>query len=254
MHNHWSWALWLTTLFMQSGQYVVTKKLVQLYNYPTATAWYYIATAFYVLGGILLTHDFSADVSLLPVSWFQVKCLLFKVYASSLFVYLASSYVMQEVPLLIISTVSGVSALLAMLLTDTDTTPWELVGTALMTAGMIFAAKVDIKASEPKEPKEPKQEEKPVWQATRDTPATSRLMSPSVAKGEQTPAGRTPGRRKSSVMAGLDAIKFIQNLKKKRKQTLAVALHVLGQDYLDELRCEIEEESTLVLRHMSMRI
>ena len=31
--------LWTVVLVMTASQYIVTKKLVSLYNYPTATAW-----------------------------------------------------------------------------------------------------------------------------------------------------------------------------------------------------------------------
>ena len=64
----WLWVVCLTVL---SATYVVTKKLISLYSYPTATAWYYIYTSGLILLGIVLTHDFSQDHELLPSSRLQ---------------------------------------------------------------------------------------------------------------------------------------------------------------------------------------
>ena len=63
--------LWIVLITVLSATYVVTKKLISLYSYPTATAWYYIYTSGLILLGILLTHDFSQDTQLLPNSKLQ---------------------------------------------------------------------------------------------------------------------------------------------------------------------------------------
>jgi len=164
VRNSRSIGLWAAFLFAVCFSFILNKKLLSMYSYPTATAWFYLYTALCVTtailtssilrGGLPREHEGSGingtvgeesqTLSLLDgFGLKEVLCLLYMVYLQSMFVYIGSSWVMTKLPLHVISICNGtmplLSALIAVLVFDKGVSGSEVAGTLTLVIAMCLS-------------------------------------------------------------------------------------------------------------------
>jgi hypothetical protein len=166
VHSLWTVATWLLFCVTCSLSYVYTHKVVHLYPYTNATAWYYVYTSLIIMVTTVCGSDFrkalaSSDEVVLyptkPVDIFGLLCAApsnprsaashprvtragchrrYMVYGVTLFVYIGTSWVMTKVPVHVVSLFSAMAPLLgvviAMIVLEKPMAQYEVVGGGLL--------------------------------------------------------------------------------------------------------------------------